>query len=122
MKLFDQLSERRGWTQDERMVLEQVQRAADDVIAPNATRLDKASEFPWDNIKTLNQLGMNAIFVPEAYGGSPMSYRLYLECVKIISEACASTGIIYSTNFHSMGPLIDFGNEEQKQRLLPRIG
>ena len=41
--------------------------------------------------------------------------------MKIISEACASTGIIYATNFHGMKPLIDFGSEEQKQRLLPCI-
>jgi alkylation response protein AidB-like acyl-CoA dehydrogenase len=59
--------------------------------------------------------------VPEAYGGSPARYKLYLAVVKIMSEACASTGIIYATNFHAMKPLIDFGSEEQKQRLLPRI-
>ena len=50
-----------------------------------------------------------------------MSYRLYLEIVTIISEACASTGIIYATNYHSMKPLIEYGNAEQKARLLPRI-
>ena len=41
--------------------------------------------------------------------------------VKIIAGACASTGIIYATNFHGMKPLIDAGSEEQKRRLLPRI-
>jgi alkylation response protein AidB-like acyl-CoA dehydrogenase len=50
-----------------------------------------------------------------------MSYRLYLAVVQTISEACASTGIIFATNFHGMKPLIDFGNEEQKKRLLPRL-
>jgi alkylation response protein AidB-like acyl-CoA dehydrogenase len=50
-----------------------------------------------------------------------MRYSLYLECVTIISEACASTGIIYATNYHAMGPVIDHANEEQKARLLPRI-
>jgi acyl-CoA dehydrogenase len=35
--------------------------------------------------------------------------------------ACASTGIIWATNFHAMKPLIDFGTEEQKERLLPRV-
>jgi len=50
-----------------------------------------------------------------------MSFRLYMAVVKTISEACASTGIIYATNFHAMKPLIDFGGEEQKARLLPRI-
>ncbi len=61
------------------------------------------------------------MFVPEAYGGAPMSYCAYLACVREISKACAATGIIWATNFHGMKPLIDFGTEEQKQRLLPRI-
>ena len=38
-----------------------------------------------------------------------------------ISQACAATGIIWATNYHGMKPLIDWGTEEQKQRLLPRI-
>ena len=61
------------------------------------------------------------MFVPEAYGGAPLSYTAYLAAVREISAACASTGIIWATNFHAMKPLIDFGTEEQKRRLLPRI-
>ena len=41
--------------------------------------------------------------------------------VREISAACASTGIIWATTFHAMKPLVDFGSEEQKRRLLPRI-
>ena len=52
---------------------------------------------------------------------SPVSYTCYLACVRALSMACASTGIIWATNFHAMKPLIDFGTEEQKRRLLPRI-
>lgn len=121
MKIFEQLRRERHWQEDERLVLDQVQRIADEIIAPNAAEFDRNATFPWVNIEAINALGLNAIFVPEAYGGAPMSYRLYLECVAIISAACASTGIIYATNFHGMKPLIDFGNEEQKQRLLPII-
>ncbi len=121
MKIFEQMARQRDWAEDERILLDQVQRLSDEVIAPNAARLDKTAAFPQENIAALNELGLNAIFVPEAYGGAPASYALYIECVKMISEACASTGIIYATNFHGMKPLIDFGTEEQKQRLLPRI-
>ena len=60
-------------------------------------------------------------FVPEAYGGAQMSYAAYLECVREISKACASTGVIWATNFHAMKPLVDWGNEEQKNRLLPKV-
>src|SRR5690606_32438457 len=93
----------------------------DEVIAPNAEHIDRSGDFPWANVEALNALGLNAIFIPEAYGGLPMSYALYLEIVSIISEACASTGIIYATNFHGMKPLVQFGTDEQRARLLPRI-
>ncbi|EKT4522631.1 acyl-CoA dehydrogenase family protein [Pseudomonas putida] len=121
MKVFEQLARSRNWSEEEHMVLEQVQRVANDIIAPNAEHADAKAEFPQKSLDALNELMLNGIFVPEAYGGFPSAYRVYLEVVKIISEACASTGIIYATNFHGMKPLIDFGSEEQKQRLLPRI-
>jgi alkylation response protein AidB-like acyl-CoA dehydrogenase len=121
MKVLEQLERQRNWSDEDRMVLDQVQRVADAILAPSAEHYDRSGDFPFKNIEALNELGLNAIFVPEAYGGSPMSYRLYLAVVKIIAEACAATGIIYATNYHGMKPLIDFGNEEQKKRLLPRI-
>jgi alkylation response protein AidB-like acyl-CoA dehydrogenase len=121
MKVFERLQQAHAWNTEEQLILDQVHRIAEEIIAPNAARYDRTGEFPWDNIRAINELGLNAIFVPEAYGGSPASYRLYLAVVKAISEACASTGIIYATNFHGMKPLIDFGNEAQKARLLPRI-
>jgi len=121
MKLFEQLERQRAWREDERQVLGALQRVVDEVVAPNAAAFDVSGAFPWENVEALAELGLNAIFLPEAYGGAPLSYALYLECVKRISEACASTGIIYATTFHGMKPLLDFGSEEQKRRLLPRI-
>ena len=38
-----------------------------------------------------------------------------------LSGACASTGIVWATNFHATSPLLEFGTEEQKRRLVPRI-
>ncbi len=121
MKIFEQLARQRKWPEEERIVLDQVQKVADEIIEPNAARFDETSEFPWESVNALMALGLNGIFVPAEYGGTPMSYALYLECTKIIAAACASTGVIYATNFNGMKPLVDFGNEEQKRRLLPRI-
>jgi alkylation response protein AidB-like acyl-CoA dehydrogenase len=121
MKVFDRLESRRKWDENERLILDQVDRVVANVILPNAARTDKTAEFPWANVKAINDIGLNAIFIPEAFGGAPASFRLYLAVVKRISAACASTGIIYATNFHAMKPLIQFGTEEQKARLLPCI-
>lgn len=103
------------------MLIDAVRKLAREQIAPRAAAHDRSGEFPWDNVKAINALGLNAMFVPNAYGGAALSYAAYLECVREISKACASTGVIWATNFHGMKPLIDFGSDEQKQRLLPRV-
>lgn len=121
MNMYERVLQSRKWDDDEQAILDQVQRMTDDVIAPNAEHIDATGEFPWKNVEAINSLGLNAVFVPEEYGGMPMRFRLYLEIVSIISEACASTGIIYATNYHGMKPLIEYGNDEQHARLLPCI-
>ncbi|HTW52637.1 MAG TPA: acyl-CoA dehydrogenase family protein [Stellaceae bacterium] len=119
--LFDRLDALPPLNDEERQLLDSVKALARDEIAPRAAAYDRAAKFPWDNIKAINALGLNAMFVPEEYGGAGMSYAAYLACVREISAACASTGIIWATNFHAAKPLIEFGSEEQKQRLLPLV-
>src|SRR5918997_725863 len=121
MTVFDNLERVRAWSEDERLVLDQFRRLADTQIAPNAARYDREAEFPWDNVRALNELGANMLFVPEAYGGTPVSYRPYLEGMKTLAGACASTAIIWSTTFNGLKSLIDLGTDEQRRRLLPRI-
>ena len=121
MNLFERLDAVPAFSNEEHMLIKSVRALARERIAPRAAHFDAAGEFPRDNVKAINELGLNAMFVPEAYGGSPMSYAAYLECVREISKACASTGVIWATNFHAAKPLIDFGGEEQKRRLLPVI-
>jgi acyl-CoA dehydrogenase len=121
MELFDRIDERLALSDEERMLIDSVRALAEEQIAPRAAEHDRSGEFPWDNVRAINALGLNAMFIPEAYGGSPLSYTAYLACVREVSSACAATGIIWATNFHGIKPLVDFGTEAQKQRLLPRI-
>src|SRR5690348_10447342 len=121
MTLFSRLDALPVLSPEEHQLLDSVRALAEGEIAPRAAGYDRTSEFPWDNVRAINGLGLNAMFVPEAYGGAGLSYAAYLACVREISAACAATGSIWATNFHAMKPLIDFGSEEQKKRLLPRI-
>jgi alkylation response protein AidB-like acyl-CoA dehydrogenase len=106
---------------EERMLLDSVRELATSELAPRAAAYDRNSEFPWENIKAINNLGLNAMFIPEEYGGMPLSYRCYLACVREVSKACASTGIIWATNFHAIKPVIQYGSHDLKSRVLPRI-
>jgi len=119
MKVFERLDAAIAWSDEERMLIDSVRALARERVAPRAAHYDRTSEFPWDNVEAINALGLNAMFIPEAYGGAPLSYAAYIECVRELSKACASTGVIWATNFHAIKPLIDFGSEAQKQRLLP---
>ena len=119
--LLDRLDLPQGLADEEAMLVRTVRQLAADMIAPRAAHYDRTAEFPWDNVEAINALGLNAMFVPEAYGGQPVSYCAYLACVRELTKACAATGSVWSTNFHAMKPLIDFGTEDQKRRLLPKI-
>ncbi|MEX3931142.1 acyl-CoA dehydrogenase family protein [Paraburkholderia phymatum] len=106
---------------EEKMIVESVRSLAREQIAPRAADYDRTSAFPWDNVRAINELGLNAMFIPEEYGGAPLSFTCYVACVREISKACASTGIIWATNFHAIKPVIEYGTDAQKKRLLPRI-
>ncbi|MGI9334604.1 MAG: acyl-CoA dehydrogenase family protein [Gammaproteobacteria bacterium] len=121
MKLFEQIDAQVKLRDEERALLDSVQALAREKIAPRAAGYDASGEFPQANVDDINALGLNAMFVPEEYGGAHLSYTAYLFCVREISKACAATGIVWATVFHAMKPVIDFGAEELKQRLLPRV-
>ena len=119
MNVFNRLDAALKLPPDEAMLVESVRKLAAEVVAPSAEQSDRTGEFPHANVQAINALGLNAMFIPEAYGGAQMSYAAYLECVRELSKACASTGIVWATNFHAIKPLIDFGTDAQKKRLLP---
>ncbi|SCU82348.1 putative acyl-CoA dehydrogenase fadE25 [Cupriavidus necator] len=121
MNILERLDARLPLSDEERMILDSVKDLCETQIAPRAAEYDRTGTFPWENVQAINALGLNAMFIPDAYGGAQLSYLCYLACVREISKACASTGIVWATNFHAIKPLIEYGSEEQKARLLPRI-
>ena len=121
MKVFERLDRATRFPEDEIMIIESVRRLAREKIMPRAAGYDETAQFPWENVKDINSLEMNRIFIPEAYEGAGLSYSTYLACCREVSMACASTGIIWATNFHAAGPIMDFGSEAQKLRWLSII-
>jgi len=119
--VFDRLDAALELPEHEAAVLASVRRLATEVIAPRAADYDRREAYPAENIAAINELGLNAMFVAEEYGGIGLSYSVYLACVRELSKACASTGIIWATTFHGMKPVMDFGSEALKRRVLPRI-
>lgn len=121
MKVFEQFESMRNWSDEENMVIEQIKRLSNNEFKSRAAGYAEKAQFPWENIKAINEMGLNGICIPEEYGGSPISYRLNTEVTHIIAQACAATGITYGTTSALVHPILQFGTEEQKQRFLPQI-
>lgn len=119
--IFERLDATLVFAEHERLLIDSVRKFAVERLAPRAAAFDENAEFPWENIRDINELGLNSMFIPEAYGGTSLSYSAYLACCREIASACASTGIIWATNFHATGPIVDFANDDQKACWLPRI-
>jgi len=109
-------------TSDQRDWRETLREFADKEIAPHAARYDDASEFPWDSVKKMRDLGLFGLVFPEKYGGQGAGTLEYVFAVEEVSRACASTGITLAAHV-SLGtwPIYNFGTEEQKQRYLPAL-
>lgn len=91
-------------------------------IAPGAAERDRDCTFPEDIVRTLGELGLMGVFIPETYGGSGADVISYLVAVEELAREDASVAVTMSVNNSvCCFPILKFGTEEQKQRYLPEL-
>jgi len=91
-------------------------------IRPHVMEWDEAQHFPAGLFKKMGELGMMGVFVPEQYGGSGFGYFEYVTVISEIAKVCGSIGLsVAAHNSLCTGHILAFGNEEQKQRWLPKL-
>ncbi|MBS4178675.1 acyl-CoA dehydrogenase family protein [Lederbergia citrea] len=99
-------------------VKEKIQSLVEDVIRPNADRLDREGEFPSENLASLGKAGWNSIFLPKELGGLELDYQSFGIVVQEIAKACPSTALVYSMNVGATIIIYKYGNEDQWHRWL----
>ena len=84
---------------------------------------DLEGSFPEDFYKSLADAGWLGIAMPEAYGGSGLGIFDAALMVQAISEsgACMSGASAVHINIFGLHPVVVFGTEEQKARMLPPL-
>ncbi len=106
-------------SEEHELLRQTVRRFAEEVVAPRAKEIDESGEFPLDFFRQAGELGLAGVSVPETYGGAGMDSLAYCVVIEEISYACATSGVILSVNNSLVcDPLLKYGTEEQKQRLL----
>lgn len=109
-------------TESQKMIAQVVRDFAEKEIRPNVMIWDESQEFPKELFTKMGQLGLMGVLVPEAYGGAGLSYFEYITVIEEISKVCGSIGL--STAAHNSlctNHILEFGNEEQKQKYLPKL-
>lgn len=93
---------------------------AREAVAPVARELDATSTFPWENVKTMGEMGLLGLPIPKEYGGQGLDYTSYILVVEEMAKVDASHAITISAHTTlGSGPILQFGSEELKQRYLP---
>ena len=109
--------------------LSEEQRAFKDMAAdfareemePYAREWDETSTFPVETLRKAAALGFGGIYVGEDVGGSGLTRFDAALIFEELAKGCTSTAAYIS--IHNMAAwMIDrFGNDEQRQRFLPRL-
>ena len=91
-------------------------------IKPHLMEWDESQEFPLHIFKQMGKLGLMGVLVPEAYGGTGLSYFEYSAVIQEIAKVCGSIGLsLAAHNSLCTGHIMTFGNEAQKQKYLPKL-
>lgn len=93
-----------------------------DRIAPRATEIDLANEFPRDLWPEMGQLGLLGITVEEELGGAGMGYLAHCVAMEEISRASAAVGLSYGAHSNlCVNQIRRNGTPEQRKRYLPKL-
>ncbi len=109
-------------TREQEMIRKEVRKFAQSEIAPVAMELDEKEEFSPDLTLKMGEIGLFGMFVGEKYDGQELDYLSYIIAVEEIARVDGSqAATIAAANSLGIGPIYYFGNEEQKQKYLPKL-
>ena len=108
--------------EEERMLQNLVHDFADRDLKPRARQLDEEERFSMENWQGMAQLGLTGIGIDPVYGGSGGGYRQVSIAAEETARGDPSASVTLIAHL-SLGTstMYRFGNEEQKQRLIPSL-
>jgi alkylation response protein AidB-like acyl-CoA dehydrogenase len=107
---------------EEHELLRQTAReVAEAKIAPFAAAVDAEARFPAEALDALTGAGLQAVHIPEAYGGQGGDALAAVIVIEETARACASSSLIPAVNKLGTVPLLLSASEELKQKYLPPV-
>ncbi len=108
--------------ENQKMIADMIQQFGKQHITPYVREWDDNQTFPVSVFKKLGELGLMGVLVPTEYGGSGFTYNEYVTAIEQLSILDPSIGLSMAAhNSLCAGHILQFGNQEQKQRWLPKL-
>ncbi|OFY48146.1 MAG: acyl-CoA dehydrogenase [Bacteroidetes bacterium GWF2_41_31] len=104
------------------MIRETVREFAEREVKPVAQELDEKSEFSYELTRKIGELGLFGMNIPEKFGGQGLDTLSYIIAVEEMARVDGSqAATLAAHNSLGIGPLLDYGTEEQKLKYLPSL-
>jgi acyl-CoA dehydrogenase len=82
--------------------------------------LDDKDAYPTAFVQALTEEGWLSVLIPEEYGGAGLGMKEACIILEEINRSGGNAGACHA-QMYTMGALLRYGNEDQKQRYLPKI-
>ncbi len=105
--------------EDDRAVIEQIERFATEVLAPKAAQLDEESLFATLHLPAMAELGLLGMNLPEEFGGIGLSGVALYAAVEALAGACGSTTSMLTAHFLATDSILLGGDNTLQDRFLP---
>lgn len=111
-----------GLNENQQMIAQMVRDFGAKEITPKRDQWDEEQYFPVEVMKKLGGLGLMGVLVPQEYGGSGFGYEEYVTAILELAKVDPSIGLSMAAhNSLCTGHILQFANEEQKKRWLPKL-
>ncbi len=111
-----------NYNENQKLISEMIRSFSSKEIVPNIKEWDDNQIFPIHVFKKLGELGLMGVLVPQEFGGSGFGYAEYVTAIEELAKVDPSVGLSMAAhNSLCTGHIMQFGNEEQKKKYLPKL-
>ena len=111
-------------TEEQQILRGNIIRFAHEALNEKVVERDREQRFSRELWRKCGEMGLQGLPVPEQYGGSGLDALSSAIALEALGYGCHDGGLVFSLCAHLLScvvPLWQYGNEEQKQRYLPRL-
>ncbi len=109
-------------SEDQEMIRDTVRKFAEDELKEKAKECDEKEEFSYELTAKMAEQGLFGMHIPEEWDGGGMDYLSYVIAVEELARVDGSqAATVAAENSLGIGPLYEFGNDEQRRKYLPKL-